>query len=169
MSGGTKGPEIPAEVHKGDADVPVRLVAMAVAERSAVLATVDPSGAPYTSLVSFAYIAEMGAIAFATPRRSVKYRNIKAEPRVSVMMDTRPGKSGRSALMKAEAVTVQGKARPLRKGRVRAVAAAALIARCPELADFVEAATTAIVLIEIESAVHVSGFQHVTVWKRGEG
>jgi len=158
--------DIPVEVQKGTADVLARIAHLDACARSAVLATVDPSGAPYVSLVTFAYLPETAAMAFATPRKSAKYRNMLAEPRVSLMIDSRPEKQGKAALMKAEAVTVMGTARALRNGRKRDEAVKRLAFKSPELAEFAGAGTTAIVLVEIEKAVHVSGFQSVTVWER---
>ena len=37
------------------------------------------------------------------------------------------------------------------------------------LAAFLDTATTALIRVDIEEVVHVSGFQRVTVWKPGPG
>ena len=68
----------------------------------------------------------------------------------------------------AEAITVVGRARELRAGSAPWLEAGrALHAKHPALASFLGTATTALVRIEIEEAVHVGGFQRVTTWRPG--
>ena len=71
-----------------------------------------------------------------------------------------------SATLRGEAITVVGRARVLRAGSAAwRESGLALLAKHPALASFVEAATTALVRVEIEEAVHVVGFQRVTTWR----
>jgi len=156
---------LPAIPRRGDAGVPARLAAIDRAQRHAALATAA-DGAPYLSLVAFALAQDGPAVLFATPRDSRKYRSLRANPRVSLLLDTR-GERDRD-YGSAEAITLLGKARVLRAGSsLWRKAGRTLHAKHPALAAFFEAATTALVRVEIEEAVHVGGFQRVTTWRPG--
>jgi nitroimidazol reductase NimA-like FMN-containing flavoprotein (pyridoxamine 5'-phosphate oxidase superfamily) len=156
---------LPAVPRRGEAGVPARLAAIDRERRHAALAT-DAGGAPYLSLVAFSLAPGGAAVLFATPRRSRKFRNLRANPRVSLLLDTR-GERDRD-YGSAEAITVVGRARVLRAGSAAwRDAGRALQAKHPALVAFLEAATTALVRVEIEEAVHVGGFQRVTTWRPG--
>ena len=156
---------LPAVPRRGGASVPARLAAIDRARRHAALAT-DSHGRPYLSLVAFALAPGGAAVLFATPRGSRKYRNLRLNPQVSLLLDTR-GERDRD-YGSAEAITVVGRARVLRAGSAPWLEAGrALHAKHPALAAFLEAATTALVRVEIEEAVHVGGFQRVTTWRPG--
>jgi nitroimidazol reductase NimA-like FMN-containing flavoprotein (pyridoxamine 5'-phosphate oxidase superfamily) len=157
--------ELPAAPRRGDAGVTARLAAIGRKRRHAALAT-DENGAPYLSLVAFALAQDGAAVLFATPRGSRKFRNLRANPRVSLLLDTR-GERDRD-YGRAEAITIVGRARVLRAGSSRWREAGQILhARHPALAAFFEAATTALVRVDIEEAVHVGGFQRVTTWRPG--
>jgi nitroimidazol reductase NimA-like FMN-containing flavoprotein (pyridoxamine 5'-phosphate oxidase superfamily) len=154
---------LPAVPRRGDAGVPARLAAIDRTRRHAALAT-DAGGAPYLSLVAFALAPGGAAVLFATPRNSRKFRNLRANPRVSLLLDTR-GERDRD-YGSAEAITVVGRARVLRAGSSSwREAGRALHAKHLALAAFLEATTTALIRVEIDEAVHVSGFQRVTTWR----
>jgi len=133
-------------------------------QRSGVLAT-ESGGQPYTSLVSFAMTPDLKGLIFATPRATAKYRNMLANPRVSILIDSRANL--KTDIMKAEALTLIGKAGPVRRGPRRDMLAGVLKLKHPELAGFVDAASTALVYVEIRRAVHVGRFQEVSVWEPG--
>jgi len=157
------GTGLPAVPSRGNAGVPARLAAIDRTRRHAALATAA-DGAPYLSLVAFALAQDGAAVLFATPRDSRKYRNLRANPRVSLLLDTR-GERDRD-YASAEAITIVGRARVLRAGSSSwREAGRALHAKHPVLAAFLEVATTALVRVEIEEAVHVGGFQRVTTWR----
>jgi len=84
--------------------------------------------------------------------------------RVALLLDTR-GERDRD-YASAEAITIVGRGRVLRAGSAAwRDAGAAIHAKHPALAAFLAAATTALVRVEIEDAVHVGGFQRVTTWR----
>ena len=156
-------PGLPAVPRRGDAAVSARLAAIDRSRRHAALAT-DADGVPYLSLVAFALAPGGSAVIFATPRGSRKFRNLRANPRVSLLLDTR-GERDRD-YGSAEAITVVGRASVLRAGSAAwREAGRALHAKHPALTSFLEAETTALVRVEIEEAVHVGGFQRVTAWR----
>ena len=98
---------------------------------------------------------------FATPRKSGKYRNIKADSRVAILLDGGRGKAG--SVMDGETMALNGRALVVAKGARREELAALLKARHPELGEFLSAPTTALVRIEVEQATHVEGFRRVTL------
>jgi nitroimidazol reductase NimA-like FMN-containing flavoprotein (pyridoxamine 5'-phosphate oxidase superfamily) len=157
------GTGLPAVPSRGNAGVPARLAAIDRTRRHASLATAA-DGAPYLSLVAFALAPDAAAVLFATPRGSRKYRNLRANPRVSLLLDTR-GERDRD-YASAEAITLVGRARVLRTGSFAwREAGRALHDKHPALAAFLEATTTALVRVDIDEAVHVGGFQRVTTWR----
>jgi hypothetical protein len=155
---------VPVTKTAGGADVRLRLTALGSSQRSAVLATVG-GGRPYTSLVAFALTPDFKGIVFATPRATAKFRNIRENPEVSLLIDNRANTSG--DVINAEALTVMGEARPVRRGKRREELAGLLKCKHPELSGFVDADTTALVFVSIVKAVHVGRFQEVSVWEPG--
>jgi hypothetical protein len=156
---------LPAVPRRGDPGVPARLAAIDRTRWHAAHAT-DAGGAPYLSLVAFALGPDGTAALFTTPRDSRKYRDLRANPRVSLRLDTR-GERERD-YGSAEAITITGRARVLRAGSARwRESERALHSKHPVLAVFLGAATTALIRVETEEAVHVGGFQQVTTWRPG--
>jgi hypothetical protein len=150
---------VPLRKQAGIADVPARLRRLAEKQRFAVLATLSPEG-PQLSLVAFAVTEDLGVVCFATPRNTRKYRNILADGRSALLLDTR-GKAS-MGLMEAKAISLNGLARILRPGKRRSELEALLLARHPELGDFLSAPGTALVALEVERGSHVEAFQKVS-------
>jgi len=154
---------LPPVPRAGAAAVPERLAAVDRSRRHAALAT-DEGGRPYLSLVAFALAPGGAAVYFATPRGSRKFLNLRRNPQVALLLDTR-GERDRDYLG-AEAITVLGRAHVLRAGSARhREAQRSLRAKHPLLAPFLDAATTALVGVDVEEGVHVDGFQRVTAWR----
>ena len=154
---------IPNEPSAGNADVTARLINLSRALRFAVLATLAKDG-PHLSLVALAITPDRDSVLFATPKKSEKYRNIKADKRVAILLDGSRGKAG--GVLDGEAISLNGTARVVGKGARREELAAILEARHPELSEFLAAPTTALVRIGVECATHVEGFQKITVLRR---
>lgn len=152
---------IPSTTKKGSVSVPDRLRELDKREDFAVLAT-DDKGIPYASLVSFALTPDLKKIIFATPRGTRKYRNIIRSRNAALLIDSRSRK--KKGLMEAEAVTIIGKGRPVKKGRTRDGFAATFTKKHPALEGFIQSPSTAIIVIDIVQCIHVSRFQTVSVW-----
>jgi heme iron utilization protein len=148
---------------EGPGVVPERLRMLNSIERFAVLATQE-EGRPYASLVAYALSSDLGTAVFATPKNTRKYRNIVKTDEVALLLDNR---SQESPIAKAEAITLTGRAKPLRKGREREELTALYLAKHQDLKDFVESPSTALVALRIDQAVHVGNFQTVTSWRPG--
>jgi nitroimidazol reductase NimA-like FMN-containing flavoprotein (pyridoxamine 5'-phosphate oxidase superfamily) len=153
---------IPTITKKGSVSVPERLIAFDKREHFAVLATED-NGQPYTSLVSYAMAPGLNRIIFATPRKTQKYRNIMQSKNVALLIDNRT-KKGKTAIMGAEAITVVGIARPLRRGKKWEEMAAIFLKKHAGLEGFVRADTTALIIVDAIRCIHVGQFQTVSVW-----
>src|SRR4030043_991243 len=77
-------------------------------QKLAVLATYG-GGRPYINLVAFAATDDLKHLLFTTNRNTRKYRNLKENPQVAVLVDNRANKL--SDFHKATAVTAIGKAK----------------------------------------------------------
>lgn len=151
--------KIPSQKKAGAADVLTRLKVLNQRQRHATLAT-DSTGQPYTSLVAFALTPDLRCVAFGTPKKTTKYRNILRNNRVSLLIDSRSNSP--RAYTRAEAVTVIGRAVVLRKGKRRRLITAQLARKHPVLAVFFSSGTTAVIAVEISRIIHVGSFQTVT-------
>jgi nitroimidazol reductase NimA-like FMN-containing flavoprotein (pyridoxamine 5'-phosphate oxidase superfamily) len=152
---------IPVNVKPGSVNVRERLRALDSSQPHAVLAT-DSGNSPYTSLVAYKLTPDLKGIIFATPRNTRKYRNILKNHNVSVLIDTRSNTA--NDYLQAEAVTVTGSAKPVRRGRKRDELADLLRKKHPALKEFINASSTMIVLVESAVYMHVGGFQKTTEW-----
>lgn len=157
-----KEEKIPFTKKSGSVDVPERLRTLNKKERHAALAT-HSGRQPYTSLVAFALTPDGGGVLFATPRKTTKYKNIMRNKNVSFLIDTRANTP--KGYMDSEAVTILGTAAPIRKGKRRDELAGIFIRKHPELAEFVNAPSTAMVFVSIQKIIHAGRFQRVTEWK----
>jgi len=152
---------IPHQARKGSVPVPERLKVLDQLEGQAVLAT-ESEGQPYTSLVSFALLPSLKGAVFATTKATFKYRNIRKNGRVALFIDNRS--KGEADLLEAEAVTILGTARPIRRGKRWKELARILTQKHPSLTTFVRDPSTALVLIEAAHCLHVSRFQTISRW-----
>jgi heme iron utilization protein len=155
--------KIPVKVSKGSVFVPDRLGILNRKQRHAVLAT-DAQGQPYTSLVAYALTPDGKGILFATPRSTRKYRNLLANSRVSLLIDTRSNTD--RGYMGAESVTILGKAYPVKKGVKRDNLVEIFLKKHPGLTEFIHSPETALIYAEMLHCVHVTQFQTVSEWHK---
>ncbi|MCX7965431.1 MAG: pyridoxamine 5'-phosphate oxidase family protein [Syntrophorhabdaceae bacterium] len=154
--------DLPLNTIKGFVSVPDRLRYLNSTENIAVLATWGDD-MPYTSLVNFVLTDDLKTIIFATPRNTKKYKNIQGSRYVALLIDNRATTTGN--FMDTEAVTIVGKAKILKKGKIMEEMKRIYEAKHNDLKDFVNAETTALIAVDISYCVHVARFQTVTVWK----
>jgi nitroimidazol reductase NimA-like FMN-containing flavoprotein (pyridoxamine 5'-phosphate oxidase superfamily) len=147
---------------RGMADVPQRLKVINRKQLHAVLATLS-GRKPYTSLVAFALTPDARYVLFATPKKTQKHKNIAINNNVSLLINT--AKNTSKDYKNAEAVTIQGQAHTIRKGRKRTELASILAEKHPHLESFINSETTALVMVEAEYCVHVDSFQRVSEWR----
>jgi len=126
-------------------------------QKLAVLATHD-QGFPYSSLIAFAASGDLTRILFTTPETTRKYANLMADPRVSLLIDSRTHQD--ADFHSAAAVTALGTAsvmdNPSSEGLLKTY-----LARHPYLDTFVSAATTRVIEVAIQRYYLVERFQNV--------
>jgi nitroimidazol reductase NimA-like FMN-containing flavoprotein (pyridoxamine 5'-phosphate oxidase superfamily) len=132
-------------------------------QRVGVLGTYG-SGSPYCSLVGFSFEEGLGRIYFATTRATRKYANLAETGRVALLVDNRTNRE--EDLHEASALTAIGPVREL-AGPERDRAVSLHLGRHPSLRDFVEAPTSALLVLEVERYFLVRRFQEVMVLEIG--
>lgn len=128
-----------------------------VSQQLAVVAT-QMREVPYTSLVAFAASDDLREIVFATTRATTKYRNLSANPQVSVLVDSRTHSI--EDFSTGTAATAVGKAAEIPAGEAVA-AVGRFVAKHPHLEGFATSPSTAMCRIEVERYYLVTRFQHV--------
>ena len=157
----SKGERIPNKTTKGTMSVPERLRALNENQYFGVLAT-NNKGQPYTSLISFAVTPDLKTIIFATPKDTQKFKNILNTRKVSILIDNRA--VTRKNLMATEAITAIGRARHVTMGKTRDRLAAIYLEKHPDMEEFVQSDTTALVAVKVARCIHVVRFQTVSFW-----
>ncbi|NTW65036.1 MAG: pyridoxamine 5'-phosphate oxidase family protein [Nitrospirae bacterium] len=158
----SRGGPIPVRTSKGNADVLARLKRLDRTQRHAVLATTGRTG-PLVSLIAFVLTNDSKGVVFATPTSTAKYRNMRKDSKVSLLIDTR--ENNRRDYLKAEAMTIFGRAKEIKEGPQWAELATLLASKHKELEPFIAAPTTALIRVTISRCVHVGKFQEKTEWK----
>jgi nitroimidazol reductase NimA-like FMN-containing flavoprotein (pyridoxamine 5'-phosphate oxidase superfamily) len=152
---------IPNTTKNGTVAVSDRLKVFNEKQFFGVLATND-NGQPYTSLISFAITPDLTQVIFATPKGTRKYKNILNTKNVSILIDNRS--NARKNLMETEAITIIGEARSVRRGKTRDELAAVFLKKHPDLHEFIQSDTTALIVVDAVRCIHVGKFQTISVW-----
>jgi nitroimidazol reductase NimA-like FMN-containing flavoprotein (pyridoxamine 5'-phosphate oxidase superfamily) len=113
--------------------------------------------------VAFAFTPDYHGLLFATPKATAKYRNMIKNSSVSLVIDNR--ENSKEDYLGAEAITIFGRAREVRQRQSRTEMASILTRKHPELKEFIDASTSALMLVKIERCLHVGRFQTVTEWR----
>ena len=129
-------------------------------QKFAALATED-GGKPHNCLVAFATTDDLRNLLFTTSRDTSKYRNIVAESRVAMLVDSRSNQD--SDFRNAIAVTATGKAKEA-KGKERDRLLGIYLAKHPQLADFANASENTLVKVEIYN-YEISTFHNVRIFQ----
>jgi nitroimidazol reductase NimA-like FMN-containing flavoprotein (pyridoxamine 5'-phosphate oxidase superfamily) len=129
-------------------------------QKFAALATVV-GGKPHNCLVAFAATDDLRDLLFTTSRDTSKYRNIVAESRVAILVDSRLNQD--SDFSNAIAVTAIGRAKEA-KGKERDRLLGIYLAKHPQLADFANASKNALVKVEITD-YEISTFHNVRTFQ----
>jgi len=122
----------------------------------AVLAT-EQGGQPHTSLIAVTPIEGCRQLIFATYRNTLKYQNLKNNPKVAVFingMDTKESGVVLTAVGKAEDVGLTEKKQYLHSHKERH----------PELDDFLNSSDCVLVCIKVKSYQVVRGINDIIWW-----
>lgn len=122
----------------------------------AALAT-QSNGQPYNCLVAIAPTEDLKHLLFSTFRHTRKYREIQADSRVSILVDSRS--NSESDFSDAMAVTATGRAVEADESE-RERLLEIYLARHPHLVDFAGSPDSALVRIDVEEYI-LSSFQKV--------
>jgi len=123
----------------------------------AVLGT-SKDGEPYSCLVGFALTEDMSTAVFATMRQRLKYKNMMANPRVTLIIDDRAEQD--SDFNDTTSVTIVGSAEDVMGGE-RVKYASLLLARQPALTEFVSSPDCAVMRVTVDKIYVVSEFESV--------
>lgn len=106
-------------------------------------------GQPYSNLVSFAITDDLKSLIFVTNRNTRKYRNIKENNNISLLIDNRTNQP--SDVTKATAITVIGTAREEldNKSSFQAI----FLAKHPQLQHFADELQNSLILVEVSEYI----------------
>lgn len=127
----------------------------------AVLST-SSDNEPYSCLIGFGFTPDLKHLFFATMRARLKYRKMKANPVVSLIVDTRSNSP--SDFQEAISVTFTGKAVDV-AGPQREILAGDLSKRHPALTDFVNEPDCAIMLVTLSRIYLVENFESTSIYE----
>lgn len=122
-----------------------------------VLAT-HGGGQPYANLVAFVATDDLSQLVFATSRGTRKYGNMRADPRVAMMVDSRSNRQ--SDIRDAVVATALGTVEEA-EGDDRARLVRLYLDKHPDLEEFVSSPQCALLVVKIDRYYLVSHFQNV--------
>jgi nitroimidazol reductase NimA-like FMN-containing flavoprotein (pyridoxamine 5'-phosphate oxidase superfamily) len=127
----------------------------------AVLAT-QGKGITVASLITFASSFDLKNLVFATPRDTGKFNLISSDENISILVDDRSLQQDN--INKISALTITGKARILSNENEILEWGGLLLKKHPNLTSFLDASTSAVILIEVVKYHYVKRFQEVWEW-----
>jgi len=139
-----------------------RLNELLTDQRLAVLSS-NMKGRPYPNLIAFAHTDDLKYLFFATLRNSIKYTNIKNDPKISMLIDNRGNLP--SDISKAIAVSVFGTAAEIDCEDENCMDV--YLKKHPYLKDFLNMPGCALLKIKVERFQVVSNFQNVETLQIG--
>jgi heme iron utilization protein len=140
-----------------DKDFRKQLKELFGAQNLAALST-HRAGQPYASLVAFYGSADLRRIYFVTPKTTRKYANLLADSRVAIMVNNSTNHV--SDFHRAISVTAVGTAAEVVDAQ-RSIILQQFLGKHPQLEDFVNSPTIALIEISVDRYYMVSRFQNV--------
>jgi len=120
-----------------------------------VLATVS-GGKPHCSLMAYAADDDCREIYMVTHRETNKYKNLKENPEVSLLIDTREER-GSSPGFQARALTVGGVFQEIEREEKKEGVRARLLKRHPSLGPFIDSPEAELLCIQVKSFLLLDG------------
>ena len=146
----------PEEIGK---DVRQKVASLLTGEGLGVLATTDPDGHPYASLIAFAGNPDQTELYFVTPRATRKFTNLTHDRRVALLVNNSINQP--ADFHKAVAATILGNARLLddeSRSRVLNI----YLEKHPYLKQFAVSPSCAMFAITVTGVTMVQKFQSVS-------
>lgn len=150
---------------RSELEIPETIRNLLGSQKLAALST-QRNGQPYTSLMAFAYTADLKEIVVATGKATRKHQNILQERRVSLLIDNRSNRE--DDFHSAMALTVLGEA-VLVEARERSTYQQLYLDRHPYLEHFLDSPSTAFIKILVGHYLLVSRFQNVMEYSVRDG
>lgn len=125
-----------------------------------VLATAGVN-APHTSLMAYACSEDASTLYFATPKDTLKYRNLCENPRVSVLIDTRT----QATPQQVNALTIGGRATSITEPDERAEVIERLLSRHPHMRQFVQQPDMALMGVTVTSLQLLNGLEKAQYYR----
>ena len=117
---------------------------------------------PYSSLIGFASSEKLDYIVFATPVQTRKFNLLTHNQQVSVLIDNRSNQP--DSINRISALTAIGSVTVLKEESDIKKWSGILMDKHPYLSKFINASSTAIVLIKVDKYFYVRRFQEVVEW-----
>lgn len=130
-------------------------------ESFAVLST-QGKGQPYASIIGFLSTPDLKKIVFATSKETRKFSLITKSRKVALLVDNRS--SVPPVINKISAVTITGESHVLENPAKREKWGNLLVKKHPYLKEFVQAPSTAVILVDVYRYFYVRRFQEVFEW-----
>ena len=111
------------------------------------------AGLPYSNLVSFAVTDDLKSLVFITDRNTRKYRNIKKNKNISLLIDNRTNQP--SDVTQAIAITIIGKA--FEEIANKSIFQAIFLTKHPQLQQFVDNPDNALIVVKVSEYI-IAGF-----------
>jgi len=127
-----------------------------ITERGTCVLATASENKPHCSLMAYVSDDTGGELYMATQRETTKYRNLSANPWVSLLIDTRREVTGGERLS-AKALTISGRFQSLAGTSKYPVARAKLLDRHPHLQRFLEDPDVEVFAIKAESFLLLVG------------
>ena len=152
----------PLQPEKIGQDVSAKVAALITGQGLGVLATTDPDGHTYASLIAFAAKPDQSALFFVTPRATRKFANLTHDPRVALLVNNSLNQP--ADFHRAVAATILGNARQL-DDESRSRCLNVYLAKHPYLKQFAMSPSCAMFAITVTGVTMVQKFQSVSELK----
>jgi general stress protein 26 len=119
-----------------------------------VLATVS-EGEPHCSLMSYSTDIESREIYMITQRETKKYRNLKENPFVSILIDTRQTNS----INRTKALTITGTVQSSVDENKKSIIRAHLLENNPNLKEFLDDPAAEIIVVQVKAVQLLDGIK----------
>jgi heme iron utilization protein len=135
-----------------------KIANLLLSQKLAVLSTCGKDGT-YANLIAFAETEDLKTILFATPRKTVKYENMRVDNRVAFLVENT--KNHVDDFQNARAVTAIGRVEAV-KGEARSIMVKKYLLKHPNLEDFVNSADCVFMQVGVEALILVEGLRKAT-------
>lgn len=139
---------------KGNAFMRADILDLIQSNNVCVLATVS-GGEPHCSLMSYSTNINCHEIYMITQRESKKYRNLKENPSVSLLIDSRQIDSK----TRIKALTITGTVQSCVDENKKSIILASLLDKNPNLKEFIDDSASEIIVVQVKAVQLLDGIK----------